>query len=125
MRKYLIIVIIAFFSFTSNAAYILIPMDDKQTNHLKAYGIAYWVLQNGEEVSWLLNYRGGSYLFYYNQAFEQECIIRNVSYEIIADVQASSIRQEIARPEVNMEDVKLHKAPKIAVYLAEKQTTMG
>lgn len=116
MKRYFTIIVIMFLSLVTNAAYILIPMDDKQANHLKAYGIAYWVLQSGEEVSWLLNYRGGSYLFYYNQSFEQECIIRDVSYEIIADVQASSIRQEIAKPEVNMEDIKLHKAPKIAVY---------
>lgn len=98
------------------AAYLLIPMDEKQKNHLKAYGIAYWVLEHDVEVSWLLNYRGGSYMFQYNKMFEDECIIRGVSYEIIADVQADAILTEIASPEINMDEVKLHKPPKIAVY---------
>ncbi|MBI5219240.1 MAG: asparagine synthetase B [Bacteroidia bacterium] len=100
----------------SFAGYLLIPMDDDQKNHLKAYGIAYWTLQNGVEVQWLLNYKGGSFLIKYVQDIEQECVVRGVSYEIIADVQAQSILNEIAQPEVNMDAVKLEKAPKIAVY---------
>ena len=96
---------------------IIIPMDENsQKNHLKAYGIAYWVLQNDIEVEWLLNYRGGSFMISHYQTIEEECIIRGVSYEIIADVQASQIKMEIADPEVNQEVVKLQKAPKIAVY---------
>jgi len=96
---------------------IIIPMDENsQKNHLKAYGIAYWVLQNDIEVEWLLNYRGGSFMISHYQTIEEECIIRGVSYEIIADVQASQIKMEIANPEVNQEVVKLQKAPKIAVY---------
>jgi hypothetical protein len=91
-------------------------MDDTQKNHLKAYGIAYWVLQHDIEIYWLLNYRGGSYMFAHAKEFEDECIIRDVSYYVIADVQASSILQEIGDPQVNMDAVKLHKAPKIAVY---------
>lgn len=104
-----------FFSF-AQAAYILIPMDNTQQNHLKAYGIAYWVLENEMEVQWLLNYSGGSFMFKHITAFENECRIRGVSYKVIADVQAASILQEIADPEVNMDAVKLEKAPKIAVY---------
>ncbi|GHS88612.1 hypothetical protein FACS1894201_10080 [Bacteroidia bacterium] len=91
-------------------------MDNVQKNHLKAYGIAYWVLQHDEEVSWLLNYRGGSFMFAHTATIEKECKIRDVSYQIIADVQAGQILQEIADPEVNMDAVKLNKAPKIAVY---------
>ncbi|MBU2649605.1 MAG: asparagine synthetase B [Bacteroidetes bacterium] len=98
------------------AAYILIPMDNTQKNHLKAYGIAYWVLQQEVEVSWLLNYKGGSFLCLHHQLIENECVIRDVSYQVIADVQAMGILQEIADPQVNMEEVKLHKPPKIAVY---------
>lgn len=98
------------------AAQLMIPMDGSQKNHLKAYGIAYWLLQRDVEVNWLLNYRGGSYLAEYNKASEDECIIRGVSYEVIADVQAAAILNEIAQPEVNMDAIKLHKAPKIAVY---------
>ena len=100
----------------ASAAYILIPMDDTQKNHLKAYGIAYWVLTYDIEIYWLLNYRGGSYMFQHNKSFEDECIIRGVGYEVIADVQSTSILQEIADPQINMDAVKLHKAPRIAVY---------
>ncbi|MCX6245508.1 MAG: asparagine synthetase B [Bacteroidetes bacterium] len=98
------------------AAYLLIPMDETQKNHLKAYGIAYWILKHDVEVDWLLNYRGGSFMSQYSKATENECVIRGVSFEVLADVQASAILQEIADPQVNMENMKLHKAPKIAVY---------
>jgi len=96
---------------------ILIPMDtDKQTNHLKAYGVVYWVLTFEMEVDWLLNYRGGSFMFEYSRDFEEELIIRGVSYDVISDGQANQILEEIARPEVNMDAMRLNKAPKIAVY---------
>jgi hypothetical protein len=98
------------------AAYLLIPMDEAQKNHLKAYGIAYWILQKEIEVDWLLNYRGGSFMVQYAKSLEEECTIRGVTSQVIADAQASAILQEIADPQVNMENVKLHKAPKIAVY---------
>ena len=91
-------------------------MEEAQKNHLKAYGIAYWVLQNDIEVEWLLNYRGGSFMIKHYKTIEEECIIRDVSYEIIADVQALTIKQEIGNPEINQETVKLEKSPKIAVY---------
>ncbi len=95
---------------------ILIPMDMDQKNHLKAYGIAYFAIKEGVDASWLLNYRGGSFMFAYSSKVEDECIIRGVSYQVIADVQASSIRQEIAAVENNMNEIKLTKVPKIAVY---------
>jgi hypothetical protein len=98
------------------AAYIFIPMDKSQKNHLKAYGITYWVLQNDIEVSWLLNYRGGSFMCKQSKLIETECAIRGVSYDLIADVQASAILQEISDPKVNMDEIKLVKAPKVAVY---------
>jgi hypothetical protein len=91
-------------------------MDETQKNHLKAYGIAYWVLERDVEVSWLLNYRGGSFMIQFHKDIENECIIRGVSYEILADVQAAAVIQEISNPEVNQDEVKLQKAPKIAVY---------
>ncbi|HEY9115776.1 MAG TPA: asparagine synthetase B [Bacteroidales bacterium] len=103
-------------SFNLKASYLLIPMDKTQTNHLKAYGIAYWILEKDVEIDWLLNYRGGSYLVQYNKVFEDECIIRNVSYQVITDVQAASIRQQIAEPDVNMDILTLYKVPRIAVY---------
>jgi hypothetical protein len=117
MKNYfLILFLVVVIGAPSFAAKILIPMDETQTNHLKAYGITYWILQNNIEVQWLLNYRGGSFMVDDYKTIESECSIRGVSYSIIADVQASEILSEIASPEVNMEAVKLQKVPKIAVY---------
>ena len=101
---------------TSRAASILIPMDDVQTNHLKAYGITYWVIQNEMEAFWLLNYRGGSFMMAYHSDIETECVVRGVSYEVIADVQSQQILADISGEDVNMDALKLEKAPKIAVY---------
>lgn len=117
MIKRFLTILIMFFSI-SNAysAYILIPMDGTQSNHLKSYGIAYWVLQHEVEVDWLLNYRGGSFMCKYSKSIEEECLLRGVSFQIIADVQSTSILQEISDPQSNQDVVKLHKAPKMAVY---------
>lgn len=102
------------------AAYILLPMEhDKQKDHLKAYGITYWVLNKGVEAWWLLNYRGGSFAFEHNKAFEKECLTRGVSYEIVPDAQFNGILNQIADPAANMEAMKLEKAPKVAVYSPE------
>lgn len=98
------------------SAQILIPMDDTQTNHLKAYGIAYWVLQGGIEINWLLNYRGGSFMFPQSQRFESEMKIRGVSYTVVSEAQAGQIVNEILDPQVNEDVVKLEKVPKICVY---------
>jgi hypothetical protein len=103
----------------AQATKILIPMDGAQRDHLKAYGVAYWTLQRDVPVEWLLNYRGGSFLIDHYQTVEQECRIRGVTALVITDGQAASILREIADPEVNMEVVKLEKAPRIAVYAPE------
>lgn len=100
----------------THATYLLLPMDEAQTNHLKAYGITYWVLSKDQEAYWLLNYRGGSFMFKYAQAFENELIIRGVKYEVISDAQSNQILAEIAVPDANMDAMKLEKAPKVAVY---------
>lgn len=100
----------------ARASRLLIPMDDGQANHLKAYGIAYWVLDQSVEVEWLLNYRGGSFLLPAAPSISSECTIRGVSFEVIADVQASRILSEMASPEVNQQRVKLEVPPKVAVY---------
>lgn len=107
---------LVFLSAQSFGSKLLIPMDKDQANHMKAYGIAYWVLQNNIEVEWLLNYRGGSFLIDNYPDIVAECTIRGVSMQIIADVQAQQIYREINDPEVNMERVKLEVVPKIAVY---------
>ncbi len=98
------------------ASSILIPMDEEQKNHLKAYGITFWTIQKGIEANWLLNYRGGSFLAEYSQALESECKIRGVSYEVMPDGRVNALLNEITDPSVNMELVKLEKAPKVAVY---------
>lgn len=95
---------------------LLVPMDVTQSNHLKAYGIAYWTLENGVLIEWLLNYKGGSFLMPHLQEIERELKIRGVKYQVLTDGQVASIKAEIANPEVNMEVIQLEKAPKIAVY---------
>jgi len=116
MRKQIILLFFIILSQNIWASYILIPMDDTQQNHLKAYGITFWVLQNSVETQWLLNYRGGSFLIRNSSDIQTECAIRGVSVEIISDAQANGILSEISQENVNMDNVKLEKAPKIAVY---------
>lgn len=99
------------------ASYILIPMDaDTQKEHLKAYGITYWLLEKNQKVKWLLNYRGGSFLMPDAEEIRKECQIRGVSFEVISDSKTEEILKEISSPSVNMDAVVLEKAPKIAVY---------
>ncbi len=116
MLKYRLTLLLLFLTAICKAASILIPMDEDQKNHLKAYGITYWALKNGLETDWLLNYRGGSFLMKYTQSMESECKIRGVSYEVLADGKVNAILNEVTDPSVNMDMVKLEKAPKIAVY---------
>ncbi len=115
-KQLLLLFILITLTFRLQAAYILIPMDNTQKNHLKAYGIAYWTLQQQIEVSWLLNYRGGSFMFRHHPLLEGECVVRGVSFQVIADVQADAILQEISDPQVNMDEMRLQKVPRIAVY---------
>ncbi|MBC7744607.1 MAG: asparagine synthetase B [Flavobacterium sp.] len=116
MLRWRLTILSLLFSGLCHAASILIPMDEEQKNHLKAYGIAFWTLKNNQEADWLLNYRGGSFLIKYSQTLESECKIRDVSYDVIADAKVNSILNEISDPSVNMDLVKLEKPPKIAVY---------
>lgn len=116
MKKYIVALLMMFAMLSGRCATMLIPMDQVQKNHLKSYGIAYWALERGVEVKWLLNYRGGSFMLQQIPEIESECLIRGVSYQIIADAQASLILDEISSPSQNMDAVLLQKAPKIAVY---------
>ncbi|CAZ97169.1 asparagine synthetase B [Zobellia galactanivorans] len=100
-----------------SASAILIPMDaEGQKDHLKAYGITYWVLSKQQKVQWLLNYRGGSFLLPDGEVIRKECQIRGVSFEILSDSQTEGILNEISSPSKNQDAVILEKAPKIAVY---------
>ena len=97
---------------------LLIPMDVKsQTDHLRAYGIAYRHLLGGKELDWLLNYRGGSFLFDYTSELEAECKLKGVSYENISGTQAAQIYAEVQSESNNMDIVRLEKVAKIAVYV--------
>lgn len=117
MRLKLLLVFFLIISLNSYASFVLIPMDaESQKEHLKAYGITYWVLEKNKKVEWLLNYRGGSFLIPASEDLKKECDIRGVSYQIISDRKAKSILESIESPSKNQSAVLLEKAPKIAVY---------
>ncbi|WP_281232170.1 asparagine synthetase B [Flavobacterium gelatinilyticum] len=117
MRKSLVCIFVVLLSLNAKAAFILLPMDENtQQNHLKAYGITYWCLSRDYKASWLLNYRGGSFLLPDAEEIRKECKIRGVSFEVLSDSEEASILNDISSPSQNMESVILEKAPKIAVY---------
>ena len=116
MKKIIPIDLLIGVSFNALADTLIIPMDATQKNHLKAYGIAYWVLEQQEEVEWLLNYKGGSFLMNDYENIEKECLLRGVSFSTMSETRANTIKNEITNPSVNAEVVKLLKVPKIAVY---------
>ena len=95
---------------------LLIPMDEAQKEHLKAYGATYWLLTQQVEVDWLLNYRGGAFSCQVAPGVENELTVRGVSFQVISAAQYGTILQEIADPNANMDIMKLEKVPKIAVY---------
>ena len=112
-----ILIVFLLISFSAKASFILLPMDETtQQNHLKAYGITYWCLDKKYKASWLLNYRGGSFLLPDVEEIRKECQIRGVSFEVLSDAETNSILNDISSPSQNMENVILEKAPKIAVY---------
>jgi len=96
-------------------AELLVPMDPVQTDHLRAYGLTYWALQQGFHGAWLLNDRGGSFLLPDNARGSSEAAVRGVLVEAVSGAQVAQIRAEIA--DNNMESVKLETAPRIAVYV--------
>ena len=98
----------------ANVGKVLIPMDLSQTDHLKAYGIAFWALQEGHPVEWLLNYRGGAFLMDFHETIVREARIRAVSFQAISAAQATRIYADIEA--ANMNRTRLEKAPRIAVY---------
>jgi hypothetical protein len=117
-RQFLVLVLLILFSSSLfPQTKLLIPMDLKQTDHLKSYGIAIWVLERHGEVDWLLNYRGGSFLCDYSDLLAGECRIRGVLFESVSAAEAASIYAEVQRPDNNEDVVRLEKMPKIAVYV--------
>ena len=117
--KTISIFIILLLSINAHASYILIPMNPDQSDHLKAYGVTYWTLQQGGEIWWLLNYEGGSFVLPNSTSIASECKTRGVSFRVISDGEFNQILQTINDPDVNMEAIKMEKAPRIAVYTPE------
>ena len=115
-KKILFIFYFFLLSCQVHAGWLLIPMDELQKNHLKAYGIAYWTLSRDVEVKWMLNYRGGSFLIPHYPEIQAECVIRGVTMETLSDSRAEGILNEIASPDVNQDAVSMMKAPRVAVY---------
>jgi hypothetical protein len=97
------------------AARLLVPMDEKQADHLRAYGLTYWALERGLRGEWLLNYRGGSFLLPDNASVASEAVVRGVTVEPVDEAGVARIMAEIA--DNNMDAVKLETAPRIAVYV--------
>ena len=117
MIRFLYFILISILlSVSSYGQKLFIPMDLSQTDHLKPYGLMYWVLSRGQTADWLLNYRGGSFLMDYSDDVATECRIRGVFFEQISESAAQSILSTVNSENSNMESVKLEKAPKIAVY---------
>ena len=108
--------VLCFLLLAAKATHVLIPMDETQKDHLKAYGIAYWVLQHQQAVDWLLNYQGGSFAFRHSGGSESELRVRRITYSVVSDAQYNAILDQIASPDANMDVMKLEKVPRIAIY---------
>ncbi|WNJ17550.1 asparagine synthetase B [Pontibacter sp. G13] len=116
MKKILLLCCLIAAFLPLRADYLLVPMDYAQKEHLKAYGLAYWTLSYEVDVEWLLNYRGGSFLFKHTPRFEQEIQVRGISYELLSESKGAQLLAYVTSDDVNMDAVKLEKAPKVAVY---------
>ena len=116
MHRFLFIILILSQSIFGQAK-LLIYMDLKQTDHLKAYGITFNALKEGMTGDWLLNYRGGSFMFDYTQQLALKCRLKGVSFEQLSQQEAVQIYSLVQSEDQNMDVVRLEKAPKIAVYV--------
>lgn len=96
------------------AQHLLVPMDDVQRNHLKAYGVTYSALQRTEKAEWLLNYRGGAFLLLDTPLTRRRAGVDGVSVTPVDDAALSVIRTEMAAG--NFDAVPLERAPKVAIY---------
>jgi len=118
MTRFLFLIIMAVTWLSAGSAFaerfLLVPMDLTQTNHLRAYGVAFHTLQAGEKVNWMLNYRGGSFLIKDNQRVRLDARLLGVDFEEIGDAEVAEIRKIVAQE--NMDEVLLEKPPRIAVY---------
>lgn len=118
--RFLLLILLLGVPKPSWAQQLLIPMDESQSNHLKAYGLLFNHLKDGAKATWLLNYRGGSFLTSSNQELIRTARIKNIHIEIISESQAAQIIQTIESPGSNTSVVNLEKAPRIAVYTPDQ-----
>jgi hypothetical protein len=113
-RTILLLLLLVIMASTASAGWMLVPMDLSQTNHLKAYGVAFSLLESGENISWLLNYKGGSFLMRDSADALLAARVRGVSFELVSEAEVAAIRSTIATE--NMDEVLLEKPPRMAVY---------
>jgi len=118
--RLIILVLLAGASNSAIGQQLLIPMDESQTNHLKAYGLLFNHLKDGSKATWLLNYRGGAFLTASNDELIRTARIKNIHLERISESQAAQIIQSIESPGSNTSVVNLEKAPRIAVYTPDQ-----
>ncbi len=106
---------IATFSFAQSK--ILIFMDLQQTDHLKAYGVTFNALTDGNTADWLLNYRGGSFMLNYSNELALKCRVKGVAFQTLSQQEVVDIYSFVQSEDQNMDVVRLEKAPAIAVYV--------
>lgn len=123
MRRFIFFIVLigvsGSFISSAQSQKLFIPMDLKQTDHLKAYGVAYWALDHSVSVEWLLNYRGGSFMMEYQAEIERECRVRGVAFSTVGGGEAAQIYANIEAG--NMEVVMLEKAPAIVIYTPQNK----
>lgn len=120
LRPLILAVALLLLALPVRAQDILVPMDERQSDHLKAYGVAYWTIERGQTVDWLLNYRGGSFLTPATQELRQELSVRGVSFEVVDGGKSAAIVADVESESSNTSVVRLEKAPKIAVYAPDQ-----
>jgi len=116
MKKLILILLFTSFPFCAQQK-VLIYMDLNQTNHLKAYGVVFGAVKNNLAADWLLNYKGGSFLIDFSEKIVKECRLKDVSYSLLSNEETALLYAQVQADDVNMDVVRLEKAPRIAVYV--------
>ena len=114
MKQIIVIILLSLLTVPAAAGMLLVPMDNAQADHLKAYGAVFACLTNGQQAEWLLNYRAGSFLIEDTDANRDLCLLRGVTIEAADNATVADIFRVIEVE--NMERVRLEKAPAVAVY---------
>jgi hypothetical protein len=114
IRTVLLIGALSFVPHLALAQHLLVPMDDEQQNHLKAYGLTFKALKDGLTAEWLLNYRGGAFLLPDLPEVRRRAGVDGISVRPIDGGQLADIRAEMAG--ANMDAIPLERAPRVAVY---------